>query len=146
MSHLEGQQGQEPDGESSRSTGATSSVDSGPSTRSKRKVKDLPPWPSTASDTLLGEYPHTQFDPESKEFGKFQRIRSCTMARGGVIDWDLLEEFKLKDRAISLLGGEDTPWTRLYDQDLDAHREISVEFLCTFRYTLHGLCGENQTI
>ena len=56
------------------------------------------------------------------------------MGQGGVIDYVTLEEVGLKDRAMDFIGDRDTPWGRLYEQDLPAHREMCVEFLCKFKY------------
>jgi hypothetical protein len=101
-----------------------------PGTSRKRAKRGR--WPDTEEDKILDRYPHTKFDKGSREATRFEKIRTVELAPGGVICYEALRAVGLYDRALQFLG-EDTPWTRLYQQDLPAYREMTVEFLSTFR-------------
>jgi hypothetical protein len=118
-------------------TAADHTADEGPSTstRKKRKTTEVS-WPYTVSDEYLAAYEHTQFPEKSLEWEKFERLKWVDMGQGGLICYESLTEVGLKDRAMDFIKDVDSPWGRLYDQDLPAYREISVEFLCTFKYNL----------
>jgi hypothetical protein len=52
------------------------------------------------------------------------------------IDWSMLEEIGDLQRAVALIGAEDTtPWRCMFDCAYTrAHRELTLEFLSTFHF------------
>ncbi|KAL8205282.1 hypothetical protein R6Q57_008833 [Mikania cordata] len=89
-------------------------------------------------DTLaLSQQEWLQFDPASAAAMRCRRIIRMSMGTPRCIDWGVLGECGVAERARAILG-EDTPWTRLFDlAELPTYRLITVEFLSTFRYRAH---------
>jgi len=110
------------------------SGDEGPIRKRQKGNEAETPWPCTSDDQLLEDYPHIKFQKGTTERSRYERIKWAEVVSGYVFDSEVLQEVGLLERALFFMGGLDTPWSRLYDQDLPAYREMSVEFLCTFKY------------
>jgi hypothetical protein len=76
-----------------------------------------------------------QFAARTDPTKRLRRLCRKKFARHRRIDWRFIRDVQEYDRAMEVLGGEDTPFFRLFRlADLPAHRELTVEFYSTFRY------------
>ena len=86
---------------------------------------------------ILRDYRHLQFAADSRETGRLTSLLRMAPEPNVMVGWEFLDAVGERDRYTQIVG-QDTPWSRLFEMDLPAYRELTLEFFSTFlcRYYL----------
>lgn len=70
--------------------------------------------------------PYLQFGPDTAAHARFRGLRGREPGSNKIFDMDWLDSAGERDRAMDILGGDDSPWLKLFTTSEPAHRQLYI--------------------
>ncbi|KAK1425308.1 hypothetical protein QVD17_20659 [Tagetes erecta] len=82
-------------------------------------------------EQVLADYPHLQFEPNSRQFTRYTSLVRMEPEPNVMVGREFLKTVQEEDRYNEIVG-VNSPWSRLFEMNFPAYRELTLEFYCTF--------------
>ncbi|KAK1428738.1 hypothetical protein QVD17_17578 [Tagetes erecta] len=79
------------------------------------------------AEQVLDSYPHLQFDQNTREFTRYTSLVRMEPEPNVMVGRKFLETVQEKERYNGIVG-VNTPWSRLFEMNFPAYRELTLEF------------------